>query len=939
MLGVSDFHDVVGMWAERNLLMRNVLWPRRAHLEVLPFYPDEPEREPRIARESPAPTLRVRAWKYVLADSTADEGWRLLRWEDLMKDNSLAGGTEVPETPPGWKARDPQVGLTVDEVELRLEAFPIRTSLPGGESLPATYCTANPDGSWRPLLWSDLTKEKLGGLDVPKLPGTWDPRARAALGAAGVALGGMGPLGPATRLLAGNTTINLSVDEAREAVKKAESAAPKKGAEEDKGAASKELLAAVRMVLAHLDRLGDVQAALDRVKERAGERAMRRTLRKLVVPESAILIYKGRKTTNTVTMTRAAGNEFTGNFGELKETVSYYVRGEDYDTPTRRLVVVELPRLEKLESEEERPAYLYYRPSKDGTAAELRGQRQGFQPVNVSLSGEQSTLEVPAGTHITLTATSTKPLEKVTITAAPKDQKNLRTGPVTLADDEITFTVQIPDVRREQRFTFEFRDTDGVIGRRGMLITPKEDTTPRIREFNPDEVIRKGKEGYLVAVGCRIPFKARIRDDHGLARVRYGCRVIPADFLSDQKVFALFGLGAMPLVGAADSRLMGCGYLAVLTKQLAETAGDEASEEQYLDVPAFAQQVARNQLQDGRNEVLERGTVLSLLASKQRDPFRRLLSEFAVNPDNWTANDEEQGTDPRRWVRAQDQRAPILCDLPLWQLRYKGNPLKDRDESRAQKRFIIEVRLLVDDTYAEGEVDAKTRQPIPHTSPSSETFTVVVVPESELLSRIAEEEETKHRELLKLLKPLADNRDRLRDIAFDLTSAGIQQSQLNSMIARCDSLDEVLKTSHQDTKGIYATYDRIVREMRVNQVREDLTHKVFRDIFRPLAQVSEVQFDRTIVSLRELRKALDNKEVALAKRGEAARPRAQDARNQLNELVRQINEILTKMQGLAEINALIKELQFIEQQEEKFGDLLKKIHKDRLDKILNRGKD
>jgi hypothetical protein len=943
LVGVSDFHDVVGTWAERNLLMRNVLWPRRAHLEILPFYPDDPDREPRIARESPAPTLRVRAWKYVMADRDAEEGWRLLAWSDLEKDKSLAGGTDVPALPPGWKPRDPKAGFTVDEAELRLEAFPVRTSLPAGEKLPATYCTSNPDGSWRPLLWSDLTREKLDGLEVPALPGSWDTKARATQGVSGIALGGFGPLPAASRLVIGPKVISLSVDDVAATLTKLEkTGVPKgQGAEEEPnakaGPVNRELLAAVRRILGHLDRLGDVQAALDRVEERAADRAMRRTMRKLIIPETVTLIYKGRKTTNTVTMARAAGNEFTGNFGDLKETVTYYVRGEDYTTPARRLVVVELPRLEKLESEEERPAYLYYRPSKDGTLAELRGQRQPFEPMAVSLSGDQSTLEVPSGTHLTLTATSSKPLEAVKITAQPKDQKNLRVGAVNLVD-ETTFSVRIPDVRREQRFSFEFKDTDGVVGRRGVLITPKDDVAPRIREFNPDEVIRKGKEGFLVAVGCRIPFKARIRDDHGLARVRYGVKVTPSDFLTEQKLYSLFGLGAQPLVGTPNTRLMGMGYLIALTKQLAATAGDEASEEQFIDLPAFTQLLATRQVNDGRNEVLERGTVLSLLASKQKDPFRRLLNEFPVTPDNWTANDEEGGTEPRRWVRAQDQRAPLGCDLPLWQLRYKGDPLKERDESKAQKRYIVEIRILVDDTYAEGEVDAKTRQPIPHISPSSETFTFVIVPENELLSRIAEEEDTKHRELLKLVKPLADNRDRLRDIVFAVSSPGVQQTELNAMIARCDTLDELLKTSHQDIKGIFATYERIVREMRVNQVRDDMTHKVYRDIYKPLYQVSEVQFDRTIASLRALRGALDNKEIPVTRRGDAARPRAQDARTQFNELVSQINNILDKMQTLSDINGLIKELVAIEQQEEKAEGLLRRVYSEQLKKRLQ-GKD
>jgi hypothetical protein len=461
---------------------------------------------------------------------------------------------------------------------------------------------------------------------------------------------------------------------------------------------------------------------------------------------------------------------------------------------------------------------------------------------------------------------------------------------------------------------------------------------PRIREFSPDEVIRKGKEGFLVAVGCRVPFKGRVRDDHGLARIRYGCRVVPADYLTEQKVFSLFGAGAVGLVGPGmGTRLLGTAYLAAITKHLAATAGDDASEEQYIDLPSFGQLVNSARLADGRGEVLEAGTVLSLLGTPQKEPFRKLLSDFSLTPDQWLVADEDRGTVANRWFKAQDQRAPLGCDLPLWQLKYKNNPLKEPDDTKAQRRYLIEVRLLVDDTFAEGEVDPRTKQPIPHTSPSSETFTIVVVPENELLARIAEEEETKYRELLKLVKPLSDNRDRLRDISFTLSAGAVPQGELNAMIARCDSLDEVLKTSHQDVKGIYSTYDRIVREMRTNQVSEHLTYKVFRDIYTPLEKVANNQFDRAVNALHSLRAALANQEVAdLTKRSEAARPRAATARTELNELVRQIGEVLNKMQGLAEINALIKELDRIEKEEAIQGDLLRRVLKIRLEEALKK---
>ena len=59
-----------------------------------------------------------------------------------------------------------------------------------------------------------------------------------------------------------------------------------------------------------------------------------------------------------------------------------------------------------------------------------------------------------------------------------------------------SFRLKLTDVRREQRFTFRFTDDDEVTAERKVVVTPQDDTSPRVREFNPDEVIRRGKEGY-----------------------------------------------------------------------------------------------------------------------------------------------------------------------------------------------------------------------------------------------------------------------------------------------------------------------------------------------------------------------------------------------------------------------------------------------------------
>ena len=66
----------------------------------------------KIGQEAPAQNVRVRAYKWVVADEKAPEGWRAMTWADLKK---YIGDT--PELPRGWV--EPPGGWTVDQVETR----------------------------------------------------------------------------------------------------------------------------------------------------------------------------------------------------------------------------------------------------------------------------------------------------------------------------------------------------------------------------------------------------------------------------------------------------------------------------------------------------------------------------------------------------------------------------------------------------------------------------------------------------------------------------------------------------------------------------------------------------------------------------------------------------------------------------------------------------
>jgi len=75
------FAHTSGAFLERNVLIRNVPWPRRAHLELVGF----PGNDLRIGKDVGEPTVRAKAYRWVIADRAAPMGWRPLRAGDLDK--------------------------------------------------------------------------------------------------------------------------------------------------------------------------------------------------------------------------------------------------------------------------------------------------------------------------------------------------------------------------------------------------------------------------------------------------------------------------------------------------------------------------------------------------------------------------------------------------------------------------------------------------------------------------------------------------------------------------------------------------------------------------------------------------------------------------------------------------------------------------------------
>jgi hypothetical protein len=119
--------DVVAIWGERNLMMKNTPWPRRAHLELVDF---PASGELRIGKDAGAPRVKARAYKWVIVQSDSYNGWRPLMWSDLARPEfaiSAPASVVIADTSAGGSGSMATKelnlsGMSVDDVEAQVGA-------------------------------------------------------------------------------------------------------------------------------------------------------------------------------------------------------------------------------------------------------------------------------------------------------------------------------------------------------------------------------------------------------------------------------------------------------------------------------------------------------------------------------------------------------------------------------------------------------------------------------------------------------------------------------------------------------------------------------------------------------------------------------------------------------------------------------------------------
>lgn len=627
----------------------------------------------------------------------------------------------------------------------------------------------------------------------------------------------------------------------------------------------------------------DLLGVLDRLEDLAGKSSMSRTLRRLIVPGYVQVVFQGATTSGDQSLQKQGENEFSGTLSELKESIRFRVRGEDYYTPYKRIVLVPPPEVVELTRDEDQPAYLYYRVPRGLEARELLGKRQKLRNVPISLTGDTSRFELPAGTNVVLTARTDQDLHQPGGVRFKPRAGAVDVNAVVEQSDRRTFRVRFDNVTAPLDFVFEYINDDNVSGSRHVIIKPIEDTPPEVDV--QIETVRKTSQGYLITPSALVPFSGKVRDDRGLDQVDYHYTVTKIEDKPNTSAQATFAASIIPFgSGGIDCNLASLALLSALHRP----ADDAEKTAEKAPLNSFAKA-----MKDREQNELSMPTILARLDSDvptKTEVDRRLIREHVLDPE--------------------------LENFDVAKL-----ALKQTDEKAIQPHYRVRIWVQAADSNIETG---------PHTGQSKEKFTLLVVSENELLAEIAKEEEGLHVKLEEAVTRLKDARLKMEKILQEMPEA--KPEEFRALSQRTEEIGETLVKSGDSTREVLSDYRRILNELKCNRVSSGMINKVNEKICDPLDIAGREDFPRAEESAREFQKTLDAKNRD-AKTGTAAM-------ENLQRLIDRLSNVLDAMADVTTINNLITKLVEIEKSEaeeyKKLADLKSKIEEKILGDLLKK---
>ena len=657
-----------------------------------------------------------------------------------------------------------------------------------------------------------------------------------------------------------------------------------------------------RLKAEHPAALAAVAELRKKLEDIASDPAMGRRLRHLQTPHDVQITFRGATTQSRAPVDTELDRKFTFGLGELKESVSFFVRGGDFFTRPLRIKLVPPPAVIELNLDKEEPAYLYWRIP--GDQMPLKGKKQIFRGQRAAVGGDRTSIDVPLGADLTIRARSDQELKDV-VKIRPSSQT--REAGIVVPEEAIVvpdadhkgFSVAFKNVLKPMEFQFEFHDMDNVQGIRKMQIRPIDDQPPDIANFEIPTVLRKGKfkeglqrslaggaaDGFLITPKANLPVNGTVHDDVDLTKLVWAFETQP---ITIEK-----GTDKEPgrVILQGNPTIRRTGLIASLFQFGPMGQG------QLLAAPSYLGLVSR--------------VIVADLKQKQSDPERFApLAGFAFELQRLELTPLDQidallGTVPKERTHLREH---VLKNKESFNVREMLPDLRVTEPGSPKEIFhVLKLSLAATDNNVEtGPSTSRNRAPIQF----------LIVSEAELLAQVGLEEEVLFDRFKKVVAKLEVAQTTLRTQVQTLKAA-MPDTDYSLTVLRVDEVRKGLLDSAAATREIFADYSRILEELKVNNVRSDKISDLTNKIVSPLDQVLSQQFGlftMTDDAVQKLYTNLDD-DVSAKKVGKniASHTRsAVDAAEKMDALVERMKLILAAIDrgvDFAQILALANDLE------------------------------
>lgn len=877
--------DTLAIWADRNVWLRDVYWPRPIMIEIQEF---DSQRVKAVPYGSEVP-LKIRAWRWVVATTENAEGWRPLEWlRDLLPASAPGRAWELTEPvvnpvlyaalPPSWQK------WSLDEVEARLESAelfePFRREV--GVAV-ARYLLANQDEpgalarlrsllptDWRPLSTAALCEHlelasQWGPGEAAALVNRWQQLrpveqdlSLAMIGLFGAPLPPLLPLSWVQQraLAAGKSVPPLAVPLAE----------LRRLPVSWQGLPLPELHHRILAVAGPFspESLADhLRGELLQMFAELGRRAelphlgRRRTFRRLEVPVRIALEYEQvlegeerlrlRPRRGQPELRRREGSMYYPyEFKKVEQPLRFRVVAGAGTTLWHRLEVRPLPSLRRLERWHDEPGYLH--DSLD---------RVQVGPLPLGLDGDESRMDVPMGSRVRVEGESYKPLRAVRLrrvgSSAGSDN-----GEVIHVAGSPRFQLLLPTVQvSESRWQLELEDTDGIILGRRLLLIGIRDKEPEFPQAGFAVVNRK-----MITPQALLPLTALIRDDHGLTAAGYEITV--------------------------------------------ERPNRAVVLRAFLPLRQFRPVIAVRPGTGTRFEALSEVRLGRLLTDWPGDPFTfwpawlRLPSggpwNLAVPPRLETVREFACAYEDRNLhgpvLQPQDEfldtlllrpQAGLALDTPLLPPPYR-----------------LQVRLVA---YDNRTVDTGRPVPNPQAGRANEVFEFQVVSEQDLLIEVGKREEELRDRCEEIAASLREIRQKMAQLQQELGGFGKAEIRAAAVVVGQWHRQLPVARANLDAR-VLREFRQVYRELALNRCAPAVLDRVDLKICLPLAELlqSEGAFPAATESLERLARRLEQEPDQLSP------PAIADAAVPLDRLLSRLEAIMAEMKKLIEFNQALQRL-------------------------------